>query len=286
MRPRHLAIAYLLGLGACAHGMNYTDPAGPRFSGAPATPVASASADGVMPVAHGRPGRIRVATFNIAWALKMDEAIALIQADSGLRDADVLMLQEMDEPSAAHAAQALGMYYVYYPATLHPKTGRDFGNALLSRWPIERDTKLVLPHLSWQRKTQRIAVLGTIQVGTERVLLVAPHLGTLVEILPSGQRDQARTILDAVEPYNRVIVAGDFNSGGLGKLFTERGFSWPTQGLGPTHHFWTFDHVYARGFVPVGRGIVTDVDGVSDHRPVWADLAWEPTPTPAVVSGQ
>ena len=259
--------------------MNYTDPAGPRYSGGPAAPA-------LQPAAIVTPGHIRVASFNIAWARRMDEAIALIREDPGLRDADLLMLQEMDEAAAARAAAALGMHYVYYPATLHPKTDRDFGNALLSRWPIERDAKLILPHLAWQRRTQRIAVLGTIRIGTERVLVVAPHLGTIVEILPRGQRDQARTILDAVAPYQRVIVAGDFNTGGLGELFESRGFTWPTNGIGHTHHGWSFDHIFARGFIPVGRGMVRDVEGISDHKPVWADLAWAPVGASEVAAGE
>jgi endonuclease/exonuclease/phosphatase family metal-dependent hydrolase len=278
MGNRRLAMSLLLpALGACAHGINYTDPSGPRYSGQPAELLAPASAIAQAPrAAPPHPGRIRVASFNIAWARKTDEAIALILADTGLAGADLFMLQEMDEASAARVATALGMYHVYYPATLHPRTKRDFGNALLARWPIEDDRKLILPHTSWQLGTQRIAVLGTVRIGGERVLVVAPHLGTVVEIFPWGQRDQARALLDATDTFNHVIVAGDFNTGGLSELFAERGFSWPTNDIGDTHHIWSFDHIFARGFIPVGRGKVMDVDGISDHRPVWADLAWTP----------
>jgi len=286
MRIRPLALSLLLpALGACAHGMNYTDPAGPRYSGAPEQALAPASAIAGEPRVAPRPGRIRVASFNIAWSRHMDEAIGLIQADTGLAGADLLMLQEMDEASAARAAQALGMYYVYYPATLHPRTDRNFGNALLSRWPIEDDRKLILPHTSWQLGTQRIAVLGTVRIGNERVRVAAPHFGTIVEIFPWGQRDQARTLLASVEEHDFVIVAGDFNTGGLGEMFEERGFTWPTQEIGSTHHGWSFDHIFARGFIPVGRGKVKDVGEVSDHKPVWADLAWSPRTAP-VAAGQ
>jgi len=284
MRIRPLAFSLLLpALGACARSVNYTDPVGPRYSGEPAQALVPASAIAEGPrTAPSHPGRLRVASFNIAWARKMDEAIALIQADSGLAGADLLMLQEMDEASAAQAAQALGMHYVYYPANLHPRTDRNFGNALLSRWPIEDDRKLILPHTSWQLGTQRIAVLGSVRIDDERVLLVAPHFGTVVEIFPWGQRDQARTLLDAVETFNHVIVAGDFNTGGLSALFQERGFSWPTDDIGDTHHIWSFDHIFARGFIPIGRGKVEDVGDISDHKPVWADLAWSPRAAPAV----
>jgi endonuclease/exonuclease/phosphatase family metal-dependent hydrolase len=287
MRLKTLAISLLLPtLGACARGMNYTDPAGPRYSGSPAEALAPASAIAAEPRVAPRPGRIRVASFNIAWARHMDEAIELIQVDPGLAGADLLMLQEMDEASAARAAEALDMFYVYYPATLHPRTDRNFGNALLSRWPIEDDRKLILPHTSWQLGTQRIAVLGTVRIGAERVLVVTSHLGTVVEIFPWGQRDQARTLLEAVGEYEHVIVAGDFNTGGLGEMFAERGFTWPTDDIGSTHHGWSFDHIFARGFIPIGRGKVKDVGEISDHKPVWADLAWTPSapPAPAVTA--
>jgi endonuclease/exonuclease/phosphatase family metal-dependent hydrolase len=281
MHLRSLALVLLLpSLGACAHGMNYTDPAGPRFSGGPAATTAPASAVSAEPArAAARPGRIRVASFNIAWAKRTDEAITLIQADPELARADLFMLQEMDEASAARIAKALDMHFVYYPATLHPKTDRNFGNALLSRWPIEADSKLILPHTSWQLRTQRIAVLAAVRIGGERVTVVTSHFGTIVEIFPWGQRDQARALLEALRAQDHVIVAGDFNTGGLGELFEAEGFSWPTNGIGHTHHGWSFDHVYARGFIPVGRGMVKDVGDVSDHKPIWADLAWAPRET-------
>ena len=54
----------------------------------------------------------------------------------------------MDEPGARAFADSLGFGYVYFPATLHPVTGRDFGNAVLSRFPIEDERKIVLPFLA------------------------------------------------------------------------------------------------------------------------------------------
>jgi len=278
MRFRPLAISLLLPtLGACAHGLNYTDPVGPRFSGSPTASLAPASAMRAEPArAAARPGRIRVASFNIAWARHIDEAIGLLQSDPNLASADLLMLQEMDEASAARIATALEMHYVYYPATLHPKSDRNFGNALLSRWPIERDSKLILPHISWQLRTQRIAVLGTVRIDGQPVTVVTAHFGTLVEIFPWGQRDQARMLLEALKEEDHVIVAGDFNTGGLGEMFEAQGFTWPTHGIGNTHHSWSFDHVYARGFIPIGRGVVREIGEISDHKPIWADLAWAP----------
>lgn len=41
---------------------------------------------------------------------------------------------------------ALGMSWVYYPAIFRHRSDKDFGNAVLSRWPIIADKKIVLPH--------------------------------------------------------------------------------------------------------------------------------------------
>lgn len=45
-------------------------------------------------------------------------------------------------------ARALDMSYIYYPAIFRHRSAKDFGNAVLSRWPIISDAKIVLPHVS------------------------------------------------------------------------------------------------------------------------------------------
>ncbi|HEX5632926.1 MAG TPA: endonuclease/exonuclease/phosphatase family protein [Gemmatimonadales bacterium] len=254
-------------LAGCANGINYNDPAGPRFAGAPPAPVSAASS---------RAGAVRVATFNAGYAEHLDGIIRLFHDDPELSRADVVVLQEMNEAAAERVANALGMHWVYYPATFHPVPKHNFGNVLLSRWPITLDEKLILPHRSWSRRTQRAAVLGTVHVGLHPVRIAALHLSTPLEVWFSGQKDQAETLLEALDGWDHVIVAGDFNSGGLAGLFEEHGYSWPTNGIGATHHLWAFDHVVARGFVPVGRGKVEDNRGTSDHKPVWVELAFLP----------
>src|SRR5262245_47892387 len=90
-------------------------------------------------------GRVRGITFNIRFAREIDRAIALLIEDRDLQGADLVFLQEMDAPGTERIAAALGMHYVYYPATVHPGNGRDFGNAVLSRWPLRDEHKIVLP---------------------------------------------------------------------------------------------------------------------------------------------
>jgi endonuclease/exonuclease/phosphatase family metal-dependent hydrolase len=276
---RRAVLAWVLSLGAaalaagCARAVNLTDLAGPRFAGAPpqGTPAAP-------PPARGRP--LRIVTFNLAYGRQVDRMVALFRSDDSLRDADVVVLQEMNEAGVARLADALGRYYVYYPAAIHPRAHGHFGNAILSRWPIDDDRKLILPHLGSARRMQRIAVGGTLRVGAGRVRVYAVHLANAGDVGREGQRDQARAILDAADRDGMAtVVAGDFNAHDIGTLFEARGYLWPTKELGTTAFIFDLDHVFIRGLAPVDRAraaIIPDPFGASDHRPVWVEAAFDP----------
>ena len=245
----------------CAAGLNYPSPSGPRFSESGGAAADSATA-------------LRLVTFNLEYGERVDSAITLFRQSPELRDADVVVMQEMHEGAVARIARALGMGYVYYPATLHPKFGRNFGNAILSRWPVEEDRKLVLPFLSRTRKTQRIAVSGTIRVAGVPIRLYTVHLATIFDNGAAAQREQVRAIVADAARYERVIIAGDMNGGGaIAREFERAGYAWATRAVGPTMKFWTVDHVFLRGLSlagPSGVGVVRDNHGSSDHRPGWA----------------
>jgi len=108
------SVVLALCLGTCAAAKNYTDQ--PRYE----TLYGSAT----------RPDEtIRVVSFNVKFA----EAIAVFRDTPALREPDILALQEMDAPGTERIARALEMNSIFFPAAVHSKTGRDFGNALLSR---------------------------------------------------------------------------------------------------------------------------------------------------------
>lgn len=250
-------------LAACATTMrNYSDPAGPRYTGA-------------VPVLTPEHDTLRVVTFNVKFAEHVNRAVALIRATRALRQPDVLLLQEMDEDGARTIAAQLGLGYVYYPATLHPATHRDFGNAILSRYPISDYRKIVLPHLAWPNRTERAAVGATIHVGRHRIRVYSVHLATMLANSPQSRREQLAAVLADARPYALVVMGGDFNSGALPGIALRRGYEWPTHHLGRTEAFWDMDHVLLKGLeVPAdsAAGIVHDVHGASDHRPVWAHV--------------
>jgi len=257
-----------LGTAAGAHytirTKNFVDPAGPRFAGCCAT----------------EPGRseLRVVTFNIQYSVEIDGAIRLFKSTPELRDADFVLLQEMDEDGVRRIADALSLRnYVYYPAAISRGNGRDFGNAILSRWPLEDDRKVILPHPGFFDNMQRIAVRATARVGGQRIRLYSVHLATMVEQLPGARADQALAVVaDAEQSLDPVIVAGDTNAPGMWKVFDAHGFACVSRDLGGTRGMFSIDHVFARGLhlrPGPSRGVVRNHDDVSDHSPVWTVLS-------------
>jgi endonuclease/exonuclease/phosphatase family metal-dependent hydrolase len=226
-------------------------------------------------MANGTNRMLRVVTYNVQWAKHIDRAINVLTHREQLTNADIVVLQEMDPEGTQRIADALGMQWVYYPSAIHPKRGLDFGNAVLSRWPIVDDHKLILPHIAGMRHAQRIATAVTVLVDSTPVRIYSAHLGTPSDIRPSKRRDQARTIVADAAKYPLVIIAGDMNSHGIGKEFVADGFAWPTEHNGFTTAFFNWDHVFLKGFAPPPAdrkftGIVRDTLGTSDHDPVWA----------------
>jgi endonuclease/exonuclease/phosphatase family metal-dependent hydrolase len=254
----------LLALIGCRTGRNYADPEGPRYAGEP------------PPRSVRQPAgtdTLRLASFNIEFSLHVDSAIALLASDPALRSADVILLQEMNEEATKRIAEALGVWYVYYPAIYHFRTRQQVGNAVLSRWPIVEDRKIVLPHVSRFVRTQRTATAATIQVGQLPVRVYSTHLGTMGDLAPAARRDQLRAILADARLYSRVVIGGDMNDATVGRLVRAEGYRWPTERGPETTRLGRLDHIFIKGLaVPDsgGAGTVLEVRGASDHLPVWA----------------
>ena len=271
------ALFALLGGTACRTALNYTRSDGPRFAGGGVVvPVRPA-----LSVVGATPESLRIVTFNIKFARAVDRAAELLRSSAALYPADIVTLQEMDEPGVRRVAETLGMGYVYYPATVHPRTGRDFGNAVLSRWPIIGDRKILLPHLGRFEGTVRAAVAATVLVGGVPVRVYSVHLGTPLEIGPGSKRDQVRAVLRDAAAFPRVVIAGDMNGWSIGREFAAHGYRWLTEREGATSSFFSFDHIFLRGLGGgAGTGVVRDTVKASDHRPVWATVALGPNLLP------
>jgi endonuclease/exonuclease/phosphatase family metal-dependent hydrolase len=255
-------VALAAAVAACSPARNYVDPRGPRYSGS---------------YARGRATALKVVTFNIRFAREIDRTEELFEKNEHLRDASVIALQEMDAPGTEKLARALGYDYVYYPSALHPQTSRDFGNAVLSRWPIVADHKLILPHLSGLRRMLRTVAVADLQLPAGLLRVYSVHLATPMELTPQARVEQAVAIAEDARPFpGAVVVAGDFNNRDLvSRVFENAGFLWASRDLGRTLRFFCWDHVFTRGLVstvPSERGIAVDNNGASDHLPVWVEL--------------
>jgi len=260
MLPRTVFLL-LLGLSsACRTGQNYPGPAEPRYAGVG------------VPADRPVPDTLRIVSFNVKYAERVDSAIVVLTTEPALRDADVLLLQEMDADGTGRIAHALGMSYIYYPAIFRHRSAKDFGNAVLSRWPIVADAKIVLPHFSRYARTQRTATAATIRVGGIDLRVYSTHLGTPADISAAARESQLRAIMSDAAPHSRVIIGGDMNSSTIGSVATEQGFTWPTWRV-ETSRFGSWDHIFVRGLtLPQSgfAGTIDDIRGASDHKPVWA----------------
>jgi endonuclease/exonuclease/phosphatase family metal-dependent hydrolase len=214
-------------------------------------------------------------SYNVEYALRVRKAINDLRAYPPLRDPDILLLQEMDGPGVDAVARALGLNYVYFPASITPKTGHDFGNAVLSPWPLRRDWKVLLPHPSRIIHQGRAAVAVQVDVGGRPVLVYSVHFGSPLGLSGGNRADQAAAVLaDARERPDLILIGGDLNSHGIGRRFVAAGYAWATENVGGTRGHFSFDHVFARGLVPSAAGVVREAHEASDHHPVWAVFAF------------
>lgn len=260
---RWLPLALAVLSQGCAAALNYEDPEGPVSLGHAGVPRAGTAA-------------IRVVTFNIKFALHVDEALELLSRPGPLRDADVLLLQEMDDAGTARVARALGMNHVFIPSTVHPKSNRDFGVSILSPWPLDDPRKIPLPHRHRFNKVRRAAAAATVRLPGGPVEVYSLHLEAPSGLWGKERRDQARAVAEDAARVNRpVLVAGDFNGRGGAEEIAAGGFTWITERIHNTMGIFALDHVLARGLCPAAApatGVTKDDKGASDHNPVWALL--------------
>ena len=248
---------------------NYTDPAGPLLSGRFASDALPA------------PDELVVVTYNLRYAEAIEEAVAAFQTVAPLPAADFILLQEMDEAGVVALARALGYDYVYAPASV-AEDGDDFGNAILSRWPLSDPRKIILPGLHPLSGQQRTATRATARVGEMDVLLYSVHL-EIATAPPELRREQAAAVLaDVPDDAPAVIIGGDFNTimtrgvAGLAEQAAAQDLQLLTAGLEPTlmrfgRPLARADHIVTRGFERLDGGVMSGVSA-SDHFPVWARL--------------
>jgi endonuclease/exonuclease/phosphatase family metal-dependent hydrolase len=262
--------------------------------------TAPAAAD-VEPTALDVP--LRVASYNIHAGAGADGRFDLVRTAAAIRalDADVIGLQEVDVHWGARSewadelqvlAETLGMRAFFAPIySLDPPADREqrreYGVAVLSRWPIVSAENHLLTRLSTVTPNPTPTPMPgfpevVVNKQGARVHVYTTHLDYRAD--PSVRRTQVEDTLDilaADEGESRVLV-GDFNAtpdaAELAPLWPVLTDAWavaPGAGTGSTYPAPAaskrIDYVTASAEVEV---VATDVpmDTASDHLPVVADL--------------
>ncbi|CAE7897800.1 nhaS5, partial [Symbiodinium sp. KB8] len=198
---------------------------------------------------------MRVVSWNIQYGIEAATAAREIAESADMRDFDVLLLQEMDEPGTATVAEAFSANYTYATTGLHANTGRDFGNAA------------------------RSATHAVVGVGDHDVSCYSVH--TEIPLLSLARRiEQFAAVAHDVgwQPFELAVVGGDFNTvtarGVRALADTLRGVglekvSSTTPSYRRRGRNLILDHIFASGFADATSSGVVEGTTASDHAPIW-----------------
>jgi len=257
-----------LGLVSCTRIVNYPEPDGPVFWGDYRQHQTSSEK------------KIKVVTWNIRYSNNLEKAIWELENAVELQDTDLLLLQEVDEESVEEIAKTLGMMYVYYPASIHNHHGRNFGNAVLSKYYIKEHQKIILPFSNPKNGQIRIAVKTRVEVGGNDFLIYSVHTETnwLGNVKRNAQYD---ALINSIGDDTGIVVGGDFNTMTdlsvtyLQERFAKNDLTHATRGNFPTIEFlglrFKMDHIFVNNIKVIDRGVWVGTEA-SDHFPLWVIL--------------
>ncbi|MFC5987637.1 endonuclease/exonuclease/phosphatase family protein [Marinicrinis lubricantis] len=224
---------------------------------------------------------LKVVTYNIHHGRGLDDQVDIRRIAEELREegADIIGLQEVDRYNIRSGFKdqiealgaELGMAWAYAPAL---KFGIiQYGNAVLSKYPIEAADQYELPGKRENRTLLRVQI----RYGDELLDVWNTHLG-VSEADRRKQMPLLLQILKTVEPKERTmptILLGDFNMLGDHPLMEELLRDWEKvqpQGLAATVlSGLEIDHILLKGHFWT-RDAFTLPTYSSDHNPVVAEL--------------
>lgn len=220
--------------------------------------------------------KLRVMTYNIRYGKGMDHQVDLSRiVDEIVRsEADVIALQEVDRFNARSGMKdqikelghMLDMSWVYCPSLDFGNT--QYGNAILSKYPIEFTQAAALP----SNREQRSVLQANIDVHGEQISVFTTHLGVHME-----EREQQLPILLEIVQERQFpsILLGDFNMQIHHSLMQPIKEHWhhaeinaPTVVGGVEIDFVFYD------FNVSAIKAWTSPSEASDHDPVIAELYW------------
>jgi len=178
----------------------------------------------------------RIVAWNLERGKELDGQIEMLREHSYLREADVLLLTELDIGMArsgnrdvpAELAEALGMHSAFAPCYMSLVKGSGVeresagenelglhGNAILSRYPLRNVRSVALTNgidkmaSNEKRLGRQMAVLADIDFPQGAVPFASVHLDA--NSTQAHRAAQMRTVLDAL-PDGPTIIGGDWNT--------------------------------------------------------------------------
>lgn len=227
-----LSLLCLTGLLSCGTVQVYNAPDRPVFHSGEEAPQKTEQT-----------GTLSVVTFNIRRAIKTSLAASELQQLQNTKNADVFLLQEMDESGVREIAKRLNLNYLYIPAVYNNSLKKDIGNAILTKGTIDCPEKLLLPHAKPLSKSRRLATIAEVTVHGEKILVYSVQTETVV-MSRKKRMDQVDAIIEharlQLPAFKYVLIGGDFNtlfskSSRLAvEKFRNNGFDWSTATVGTT----------------------------------------------------
>lgn len=230
---------------------------------------------------------LRVVSYNVNFALKPDRIIRDLQTAVELKNADIILLQEVTGPIGGQEnapeiiARALHLNYVFSPGMIHG--GVDYGNAILSRYPVNRFRKINL-RASTLESINRTALVAELDLDGQPMEIVSIHLSTLFRDSYREERERAVQLSSALERLPDVnlptLIGGDFNTfRPVSKIRVNQTFN--LTGFRDAHPIgnWTMrylrlqlDHLFSRGNIAQIQSGVSYDTNASDHLPIWSTI--------------
>lgn len=262
---------------------------------------------GLTPAAQAAPPPVplRVATYNIHAGIGADEVFDLDRTAAAIAEtgADVVALQEADQHWDSRSeyravvdelGQRLGMHARFAPIySLEPaepgQPRREYGTAVLSRYPIAEFTNHELTRLSTQDPEagpQPMPGFAEVVVRARGALVhvYSTHLDYRPE--PDVRATQVAETLDIMDGDGAQIMLGDFNAEPdapeIAPLWTQLRDAFAVAGAGDGRTYPVaepekrIDYAAVSDEVDVRTASVPDTDlaaTASDHRPVVVDVA-------------
>jgi endonuclease/exonuclease/phosphatase family metal-dependent hydrolase len=203
---------------------------------------------------------------------------------------DVILLQEVDhgvprsrgDKQVDVLGELCGMRYRTWYPNVDVRGGGQYGNAILSRYPLIESTNI---DLTWRFKKRRSALHAVIRVRHDEVDRTVHVYNMHLGLARFERRIQLRTFLDShpfanLHQETPIIVGGDLNDvyGGLSELLRPSGFrgierrplTFPA--WGPVR---PLDAIFVRGnvdFMKLARCDSELAKRASDHRPLVAEV--------------